>query len=78
MSVASSDFSSASPAGHHNFRPERSITPDPKTASRDPATVRASHPGVWSLWLALMRLPQSSRAEVPGLFRRPRKLQNSQ
>jgi hypothetical protein len=26
--------------------PDRSINPDPKTASRDPSTVRAPHPGV--------------------------------
>jgi hypothetical protein len=43
----------------HNFRPERSITPDPKTVARDPATVRAPHPGVWRLWLSPMRLSES-------------------
>ena len=30
-----------------------------KTALGDPAAVRTSHPGVWRLWLALMRSPGS-------------------
>jgi hypothetical protein len=40
----------------HKFRPERSITPASKTASRDPATVRAPHPGVSRLWFSELQL----------------------
>jgi len=32
---------------------------DPKSASRDPAAVHAPYPGIWSLWLALMRSSDS-------------------
>jgi hypothetical protein len=39
----------------HKFRPERSITPDSKTASRDPTAVRAPRPGVWRLWFSELR-----------------------
>jgi hypothetical protein len=59
MIGASKDSSSASRATIHKFRPQRSITPDPKTALRDPAAVRAPHPGVLRLWLSPMRSPES-------------------
>ena len=46
MTGASSDSSSVSPARHvRNSRPERSTSDDSKTALRDPAAVRALHPG---------------------------------
>jgi hypothetical protein len=41
------------------FRPERSITPDSKTASRDTAGLCAPNLGVWRLWLPLMRWSES-------------------
>jgi hypothetical protein len=39
------------------IQPKRSTSDNSKTALRDPAAVRTSHPGVWRLWLALMRSP---------------------
>jgi hypothetical protein len=56
-------------------QPKRSTSDDSKTASRDPAAVRAPHPDIWRLWLSPMPSPGSYRAEVSRLFRRARKLQ---
>ncbi|MFZ0495501.1 MAG: hypothetical protein WBE80_13030 [Methylocella sp.] len=53
---------------------KRSTSDDSKTALRDPAAVRAPHPGVLRLWLAPLRSPERKRAGVSGLFRQPWKL----
>jgi hypothetical protein len=37
---------------------QRSTSDDSKTALRDPAAVRAPHPGVLRLWLSPMRSPE--------------------
>jgi hypothetical protein len=52
MTGASRDSSSVSRATIHKFRPARSITPDSKTASGDPAATHALYPGTWRLRLA--------------------------
>ena len=39
-----------------------------KTASRDPAAVRAPHPGVWRLWLSPMRSPGCYSCQSCGKF----------
>ena len=41
------------------IQPKRSTSDDSKTASRDPAAVRAPHPDIWRLWLPPMRSPGS-------------------
>jgi hypothetical protein len=38
---------------------KRSTSGDSKTASRDPAAVRAPHPDIWRLWLPPMPSPDS-------------------
>jgi hypothetical protein len=38
---------------------KRSTSDNSKTASRDPAAVRAPHPDIWRLWLSPMRSPES-------------------
>ena len=40
-------------------KPKRSTSDDSKTASRDPAAVRAPHPDIWRLWLPPMPSPGS-------------------
>jgi hypothetical protein len=52
MTGSRRDSSSVSRATIHKFRPQRSITPDSKTASRDPAAVHAPHSGDWRLLVA--------------------------
>jgi hypothetical protein len=41
------------------IEPKRSTSDDSKTASRDPAAVRAPHPDIWRLWLPPMPPPGS-------------------
>jgi hypothetical protein len=54
-----SDMFSGSPSKTSiKTQAKRSTSDDSKTALRDPAAVRAPHPGVLRLWLAPMRSPE--------------------
>jgi hypothetical protein len=61
MTGASRDSSSVSRATIHKFRPPRSITPDSKTVSGDPAATHALYPGTWRLRLASIENTQRYR-----------------
>ena len=49
------------------MQPKRSTSDNSKTASRDPAAVRAPHPDIWRLWAPLAYLsPRIIAAIVDG------------